>query len=92
MKQLLITIKPPLRLQRLLDPPGSGYRSETGGLMAALRVLTPEQSKERLSLQMRRLIHMCLFMQFGNITQIIMCPITSLSSSLENFQVERHPY
>lgn len=33
------------RLQRLLDPPGSGYRSETGGLMHALRVLTPEQSK-----------------------------------------------
>lgn len=32
------------RLQRLLDPPGSAYRSETGGLMEALRVLTPEQS------------------------------------------------
>jgi Zn-dependent M16 (insulinase) family peptidase len=33
------------RLQRLLHPPGSGYRSETGGLMDALRVLTPQQSK-----------------------------------------------
>ncbi len=32
------------RMQRLLDPPGSAYRSETGGLMEALRVLTPEQS------------------------------------------------
>ncbi|KAF9473122.1 hypothetical protein BDN70DRAFT_886165 [Pholiota conissans] len=32
-----------LRLQRLLDPPGSGYRSETGGLMDALRILTPQQ-------------------------------------------------
>jgi len=32
-------------MQRLLDPPGSGYRSETGGLMESLRVLTPEQSK-----------------------------------------------
>ena len=31
-------------LQRLLDPVGSGYRSETGGLMDALRVLTPQQS------------------------------------------------
>ncbi|KAJ7254026.1 Metalloenzyme, LuxS/M16 peptidase-like protein [Mycena haematopus] len=32
-----------LRLQRLLDPPSSAYRSETGGLMEALRVLTVEQ-------------------------------------------------
>ncbi|KII93562.1 hypothetical protein PLICRDRAFT_49603 [Plicaturopsis crispa FD-325 SS-3] len=32
--------------QRLLDPPGSGYRSETGGLMDALRVLTVEQIRE----------------------------------------------
>jgi Zn-dependent M16 (insulinase) family peptidase len=32
-------------MQRLLDPPGSGYRSETGGLMESLRVLTPEQSQ-----------------------------------------------
>lgn len=30
--------------QRLMDPPGSAYRSETGGLMEALRRLTPEQS------------------------------------------------
>ncbi|KAF8640945.1 hypothetical protein AX17_000592 [Amanita inopinata Kibby_2008] len=35
-----------LRLQRLLDPPGSGYRSETGGLMDALRVLTADQIRE----------------------------------------------
>ena len=34
-----------IRLQRSLEPPGSGYRSETGGLMDALRVLTPEQSE-----------------------------------------------
>ncbi|TFK30528.1 cytoplasmic protein [Coprinopsis marcescibilis] len=32
-----------LKLQRLLHPVGSAYRSETGGLMEALRVLTPEQ-------------------------------------------------
>ncbi|KAF5377430.1 hypothetical protein D9615_005325 [Tricholomella constricta] len=32
-----------LRAQRLVNPPGSAYRSETGGLMDALRVLTPEQ-------------------------------------------------
>ncbi|KAI0375392.1 hypothetical protein BV20DRAFT_960528 [Pilatotrama ljubarskyi] len=32
-----------LRMQRLLNPPGSAYRSETGGLMEALRVLTIEQ-------------------------------------------------
>ena len=32
-------------MQRLLNPPGSAYRSETGGLMEALRVLTVEQSK-----------------------------------------------
>lgn len=31
-------------MQRLMNPPGSAYRSETGGLMEALRVLTVEQS------------------------------------------------
>ncbi|RDB28821.1 hypothetical protein Hypma_015435 [Hypsizygus marmoreus] len=35
-----------LRFQRLMNPPGSGYRSETGGLMEALRVLTPEQIRK----------------------------------------------
>lgn len=35
-----------LRLQRLLDPPGSAYRSETGGLMEALRVLTVDQIRK----------------------------------------------
>ncbi|KAL0951071.1 hypothetical protein HGRIS_007809 [Hohenbuehelia grisea] len=35
-----------LRSQRLLDPPGSAYRSETGGLMEALRVLTVEQIRD----------------------------------------------
>jgi Zn-dependent M16 (insulinase) family peptidase len=35
-----------LRLQRLLDPPGSGYRSETGGLMDALRKLTAQQIRD----------------------------------------------
>ncbi|KXN89943.1 hypothetical protein AN958_04947 [Leucoagaricus sp. SymC.cos] len=35
-----------LRLQRLLDPPGSAYRSETGGLMEALRRLSPEQIRQ----------------------------------------------
>jgi hypothetical protein len=33
-----------LRAQRLLNPPESAYRSETGGLMDALRKLTVEQS------------------------------------------------
>jgi len=28
-----------------MDPPGSAYRSETGGLMEALRRLTPDQSR-----------------------------------------------
>jgi hypothetical protein len=32
------------RSQRILYPPGSAYRSETGGLMEALRVLTVDQS------------------------------------------------
>lgn len=31
-------------MQRLLNPPDSAYRSETGGLMEALRSLTVEQS------------------------------------------------
>ena len=31
-------------MQRLLNPPGSAYRSETGGLMEALRSLTVDQS------------------------------------------------
>ncbi|KAJ7070954.1 Metalloenzyme, LuxS/M16 peptidase-like protein [Mycena amicta] len=35
-----------LRSQRLLDPPGSAYRSETGGLMEALRVLSVEQIRQ----------------------------------------------
>ncbi|KAK7064154.1 Metalloenzyme, LuxS/M16 peptidase-like protein [Favolaschia claudopus] len=35
-----------LRGQRLLDPPGSAYRSETGGLMEALRILTVEQIRQ----------------------------------------------
>ncbi|KAF7320399.1 hypothetical protein MKEN_00824700 [Mycena kentingensis (nom. inval.)] len=35
-----------LRSQRLLEPLGSAYRSETGGLMEALRVLTVEQIRE----------------------------------------------
>lgn len=39
-RQLTIVIS----MQRLLNPPGSAYRSETGGLMEALRVLTVEQS------------------------------------------------
>ncbi|KAI0036602.1 Metalloenzyme, LuxS/M16 peptidase-like protein [Vararia minispora EC-137] len=32
-----------LRMQRLMNPPSSGYRSETGGLMEALRNLSVEQ-------------------------------------------------
>ncbi|KAK7694817.1 hypothetical protein QCA50_002005 [Cerrena zonata] len=35
-----------LRMQRLINPPGSAYRSETGGLMEALRALTIEQIRE----------------------------------------------
>lgn len=35
-----------LRSQRLLYPLGSAYRSETGGLMSALRVLSVEQIRE----------------------------------------------
>ncbi|OSD05304.1 hypothetical protein PYCCODRAFT_1362169 [Trametes coccinea BRFM310] len=35
-----------LRMQRLLYPPGSAYRSETGGLMEALRVLTIDQIRD----------------------------------------------
>jgi hypothetical protein len=31
-------------MQRLLNPPDSAYRSETGGLMEALRSLTAEKS------------------------------------------------
>ena len=40
----------PFRAQRLLNPPESAYRSETGGLMEALRKLTVEQSKAFLDL------------------------------------------
>lgn len=35
-----------LKLQRLMDPPGSAYRSETGGLMEALRHLSPDQIRQ----------------------------------------------
>ncbi|KAJ3568798.1 hypothetical protein NP233_g5473 [Leucocoprinus birnbaumii] len=34
------------RLQQLMDPKGSAYRSETGGLMEALRRLTPDQIRQ----------------------------------------------
>jgi len=51
-----------IRLQRILDPPGSGYRSETGGLMDALRVLTPEQSDDYSQIALASLN----FLQFAN--------------------------
>ncbi|KAG6877636.1 hypothetical protein C0993_005345 [Termitomyces sp. T159_Od127] len=35
-----------LNAQRLVNSPESAYRSETGGLMEALRVLTPEQIRQ----------------------------------------------
>ncbi|KAK0569478.1 hypothetical protein OC861_000851 [Tilletia horrida] len=35
-----------LATQRLLYPPSSAYRSETGGLMSALRVLTPQTIRD----------------------------------------------
>ncbi|KAG8859116.1 hypothetical protein FRB96_004686 [Tulasnella sp. 330] len=35
-----------LKAQRLMYPEGSGYRSETGGLMEALRVLTAEKIRD----------------------------------------------
>lgn len=40
-------------MQQLLDPPGSAYRSETGGLMEALRRLTAEQSKCFIEISLR---------------------------------------
>ena len=42
--QSICLLKNTNSMQRLLNPPGSAYRSETGGLMEALRVLTVEQS------------------------------------------------
>lgn len=35
-------------MARLVNPPGSAYRSETGGLMEALRTLTVQQSRSGL--------------------------------------------
>ena len=60
------------RQQRLLDPPGSAYRSETGGLMEALRVLTVDQSM----LQKLQVIcsHHLSLLQFVNIMLRIMFP------------------
>lgn len=37
-----------LKMQRTFYPDGSAYRSETGGLMEKLRVLTVEKSKHRI--------------------------------------------
>lgn len=34
-----------LKMQQLHFPPGSAYRSETGGLMKALRELTADKSE-----------------------------------------------
>ena len=51
-RQLHTRLSISFRLQRLLDPVGSGYRSETGGLMEALRVLTPDQSEDSMNIGM----------------------------------------
>lgn len=37
-----------LKMQRTFYPDGSAYRSETGGLMERLRVLTVEKSKHKI--------------------------------------------
>ena len=58
-------------MQRLLNSPESAYRSETGGLMEALRVLTVEQSG---------LIPFPWFTYSSDVTEqfaIIIIPITS---------------
>jgi Zn-dependent M16 (insulinase) family peptidase len=38
-----------LARQKLMYPPGSGYRSETGGLMEALRILDVQTIREYLA-------------------------------------------
>lgn len=60
------------RSQRILFPPGSAYRSETGGLMEALRVLTVEQSNH--SITPPTLTYN--YSQFGNTTARITSLIT----------------
>ena len=51
-----------IRLRRLLDPPGSGYRSHFAGLMDALRELTPEKGDDCTQTALALLI----FFQFAN--------------------------
>ena len=41
---MIVMLQLMFRLQRALYPESSAYRSETGGLMAKLRVLTAQQS------------------------------------------------
>ena len=77
-----------IRLKRLLYPPGSGYRSETGGLMGALRVLTPDKGDDCAQTALASLI---LF-QFVNTTRITTSLTIWLSSLLVNCPVEHHLY
>jgi hypothetical protein len=51
-----------IRLQRLLDPTGSGHRGQILGLLDALRVLTPEKSDDCTQTALASLI----FFQFAN--------------------------
>lgn len=60
-------------MQRLMYPLGNAYRSETGGLMEALRVLSVEQSKKH---RLPHVLHRSMILQFGDITARIMCHTT----------------
>lgn len=56
----------------MLYPQSSAYRSETGGLMSALRVLTAEQSESSGDQHLETQAHL----QSGNITSSTMCLTT----------------
>lgn len=72
-----------LRIQRTLYEPGSAYRSETGGLMEALRVLTIQQSKSTLDISVQNpLLLTKTMVQFETTTSPTIFRTTSASSSL----------
>lgn len=78
-----------LSSQRTLYPVGSAYRSETGGLMEALRKLTVEQSSCLVFSPFRTGISPRI--QFANTTAHIMSLTICLSLLQGNFHVERNP-
>ncbi|KZV65225.1 hypothetical protein PENSPDRAFT_587192 [Peniophora sp. CONT] len=70
-----------LKMQRLINPVGSAYRSETGGLMDALRKLTVEQIREYHSTYY--VPHNCVLIVAGKLTGGTMQLLSVVQNEIE---------